>query len=94
MAAFANVLSQLTQKIAVDRTGLTGTFDAELVWTPDESPFIGPSPPGAPPIPPGYDPNGPPLTTAIPEQLGLKLESRKELADTLGIDHVERPTEN
>ena len=92
MAVFASVLSQLTQKIAVDR-GLTGTFDAELVWTP-ESPFIGPSPPGAPPIPPGYDPNGPPLTTAIQEQLGLKLESRKELADTLGIDHVERPTEN
>ena len=70
MSAFANVLSQVTRRIVRDRTGLTGLFDVDLLWTPEES-FIGPPPPGAPEFPPGYDPNGPPLTTAIQEQWAL-----------------------
>jgi uncharacterized protein (TIGR03435 family) len=34
------------------------------------------------------------LFAALQEQLGLKLESRKVLADVLVIDHAEKPTEN
>jgi uncharacterized protein (TIGR03435 family) len=94
MSAFANALSQLTRRIVTDRTGLAGLYDAELLWTPEESPFIGPPPPGAPEFPPGYDPNGPPLTTAIQEQWGLKLENQKGMVDVLVIERIERPTEN
>ena len=34
------------------------------------------------------------LLTALPEQLGLKLEEKTALIDTLVIDHVEKPAEN
>ena len=72
--------------------GLAGTFDVDLSWTPEQSPFIGPPPPGAPPIP--YDPNGPSIYAAIQEQLGLKLEAQKDTVDVLVVDRIERPTDN
>jgi uncharacterized protein (TIGR03435 family) len=37
---------------------------------------------------------GPSIFTAIQEQLGLRLASRKTAVDVLVIDHVEKPTEN
>ena len=74
----------------VDHTGLTGKFDFTLSWTPDSSQFD-----GRPPWPAKDDATAPPsLYTAIQEQLGLKLEPAKELADTLVIDHVQRPSDN
>lgn len=94
MIAFVNVLSQLTQKIVIDRTGLTGLFEADLRWMPDGPPTGTPAPPGGIETRPGYDSNAPPLTTALQEQLGLKLESRKSLVDLLVIDRIEHPTEN
>ena len=71
-----------------DHTGLAGTFEFDLEWTP-----VLPVPADAPPAPP-VDPNGPPLFTALREQLGLKLEPAKNLIDILVVDHAERPTEN
>ena len=60
-----------------DRTGLTGTFDVDLTWTPDR---LGPLPLNAPPdlvrAREAIDPNGPSLFTAVQEQLGLKLEPK------------------
>ena len=38
------------------------------------------------------DPNLPALSTALDEQLGLKLESRRGPVEVLVIDSVERPT--
>lgn len=75
----------------VDKTGVEGTFDFSLKWTPDESQFNGmgfrvPVPDGTAPLPG--------LFTAIQEQLGLKLEPEKIPAEVLVIDHVERPSEN
>ena len=89
LVQFTQVLSQLTQRIVVDRTGLTGNFDIDLTFTPDRMPQ-GPPPPGVPL--PSIDPNGPSLFTALQEQLGLKLDSERAPVEVLVIDHVERPT--
>ena len=94
MIAFVNVLSQLTQRTVIDRTGLTGFFKADLKWTSDEPSAAAPTPPGGIETPPRADSNGPPLLTALQEQLGLKLESRKSLVDLLVVDRIEHPTEN
>ena len=37
---------------------------------------------------------GPSIFTAVQEQLGLKLESKKAPVEFLIIDHVEKPSEN
>lgn len=89
IAQLGLMLSQLAQRIVVDRTGLTGNFDIDLTFTPDRMPQ-GPLPPGVqlPPI----DPNGPSLFTAVQEQLGLKLEAGRGPVEVLVIDHVERAT--
>ena len=94
MAQLANMLSTRVNRIVVDRTGLTGGFDLDLTWTPDQMPQGPPAAfPGAPPLPP-IDPNGPSIFTALQEQLGLKLDSTKGPADVLVIDSIERPTED
>jgi uncharacterized protein (TIGR03435 family) len=94
LSQFAANLSGNLQRIVVDRTGLTGTFDVDLTWTPDQIPQQqGPRPPGAPEFPP-IDPNGPSLFTAVQEQLGLKLESTKAPVDVLVIDRAEKPMED
>jgi uncharacterized protein (TIGR03435 family) len=88
------LLSQNVQRIVVDRTGLTGTYDVDLTWTPEQIPQgRGDAPPGAPALPP-IDPNGPSLFTALQEQLGLKLDSTRGPVDVLVVDKVERPTED
>jgi uncharacterized protein (TIGR03435 family) len=95
MAQFAALLSGRVQRVVIDRTGLTGNFDFDLTWTPDQMPQgqPGPPPPGAPPLPP-IDPNGPSIFTAVQEQLGLKLESTKGPVDVVVIDRAEQPTED
>jgi len=90
-------LSRAVGRIVVDRTNLTGPFDWTLVWTPDNLP---PRAPGTPADQPllvngiAIDPNGPPLFTALQEQLGLKLEPTRGPVEVLVIDRVEHPTEN
>lgn len=90
LAQFATALSQFVQRVIVDQTGLSDSFDVDLSWTPDQTPQ-GTLPPGAPPLPP-IDPNGPSIFTAVQEQLGLKLESQRGSVSVLVIDRVEQPT--
>jgi uncharacterized protein (TIGR03435 family) len=71
-----------------DQTGLSGTFDFTLEFTPE---FTGPLPPGATFQP---DATGPTMEEALREQLGLKLESSKTTMEVLVLDHIERPSEN
>jgi uncharacterized protein (TIGR03435 family) len=71
-----------------DRTGLSGTFEFDLEWTP-----VAPVPADAPPAP-LVDPNGISLFTALREQLGLRLEPAKQRIDILVVDRAERPTAN
>ena len=76
-----------------DRTGLAGYFDLDLRWTPERS-TAGPFDAPRPTVPAAVDTTGPSLFTALQEQLGLKLESSKDLVDILVIDHAEKPTED
>jgi uncharacterized protein (TIGR03435 family) len=79
-------LGGITGRSVVDRTGLTGAWDLELLFAPD--PGRGTPPPDAPPA----DPDAPSLFTALQEQLGLKLESTKAPIEVLVIDSIEHPT--
>ena len=92
LSQLLTTLSQFLRRTVVDRTGLKGDFDIDLKWTPDQMP-AGPPPPGAPALPP-IDPNGPSLTTAVQEQLGLKLDSAKGTVDVLVIEAIQKPKEN
>ncbi|HEY7392890.1 MAG TPA: TIGR03435 family protein, partial [Bryobacteraceae bacterium] len=94
MPQLAASLSGPAGRPVIDKTGLTGLYNFELKWTPD-SPQVapGPLPPGVPPPPPP-DPNAPSLFTALPEQLGLRLESQKAPVEILVIDHAEKPSDN
>ena len=80
MAHLAEVLGRGMEAPVVDRTGLTGTYDLKLEWTPESRS----AEPGS----------GPSLYTAIQEQLGLVLRARKQPMEVLVIDRAERPTEN
>ncbi len=79
-------LGGFTGRTVVDRTGLTGLWDAEMTFAID--PGRGAPPPDAPPP----DPNAPSIFTALQEQLGLKLEATKAPVDVLVIDNLEQPT--
>jgi uncharacterized protein (TIGR03435 family) len=70
----------------LDHTGLNGTFDFTIEYTPE---FKGP-----PPANFESDPTGPTFLEALSEQLGLKLESQTGPVDVLVIDHIEEPTPN
>jgi uncharacterized protein (TIGR03435 family) len=89
MGDFASMLQRaVLDRPVVDKTGLTGKYDFDLEWAPDESQFHGelPSAPG--------DAPAAPLFTAIQEQLGLKLEPTKGPVDALIVDRAARPSAN
>jgi uncharacterized protein (TIGR03435 family) len=101
MSDLAEMLSGLLDRTVHDRTGLQGIYDLKLRWTPESdkprdhpSEDVGQRPRTEERELPRSDPNGPSLFTALQEQLGLKLESRKERVDILRIAHIERPAEN
>jgi uncharacterized protein (TIGR03435 family) len=90
MSNLASGLSQFAggiDRIVVDRTEMTGTFDVELHWRPDLSPH-------APGTPAPQDSDVPSLFSAVEEQLGLKLERTRGPMDVVVIEHVDPPTAN
>jgi uncharacterized protein (TIGR03435 family) len=88
MADFARNISSATGRPVVDKTGLTGSYDLDLTWTPDQGP---PNPDGTAAQPPG---DGVSLFTAVQEQLGLRLDAQLGPVDVLVIDSVQPPTED
>jgi uncharacterized protein (TIGR03435 family) len=89
MTDFVSLLQRsLLDRPVVDRTGLTGRYDFDLEWAPDETQFGG-SIPAAP-----ADAAAPPLFTAMQEQLGLRLYAAKAPVPALVVDVVERPSAN
>lgn len=88
MADLTGPLQSMLGRPVVDRTGLTKPYDLDLQWAAtelhaDDTGSISPGPPDAPS-----------LFTALEEQLGLKLVSRKEKFDVVIIDDVKPPTPN
>jgi uncharacterized protein (TIGR03435 family) len=73
---FAEWLSQTVSRVVHNKTRLDGPFDIDLAWSNDSA----------------ADSSRPSIFTALPEQLGLKLESTRAPVDVLVIDHVEQPT--
>ena len=90
----ANLLTQQMGRTVVDHTGLKGNYDFTLHWTPDQVAPASNGPGGASPNSSTSSESGPSISTAIQEQLGLKLESQKGPVEILVIDHVERASEN
>jgi uncharacterized protein (TIGR03435 family) len=79
MPALAMLLSRFERQIVVDRTGLDGMFEFKLEWSPQNA--------AATPI---DSASAVSIFTAVQEQLGLKLESRKGPLEILVIDHAEK----
>jgi uncharacterized protein (TIGR03435 family) len=83
MVDLAGVLRFSTGRTVIDKTALSGPYDYELHWTPED-------------IPPAAAASfsGPSIFTAVQEQLGLKLEPATAPLQTFVIDSAELPTEN
>ncbi len=89
MSDFTSLLQRaLLDRPVVDRTGLTGKYDFDLDWAPDETQFGGeiPAAPGDAPSPPFF--------TAIEQQLGLRIEATRGTVHALVIDSAQSPTPN
>jgi uncharacterized protein (TIGR03435 family) len=72
------MLSRNLGQTVVDQTGIPGEFDFKIEWSKDQNPDLG----------------GPTLFTALQEQLGLRLESKKVPVDVIVIDRLEKPSDN
>jgi uncharacterized protein (TIGR03435 family) len=109
VADLVSILTNQLGRPVIDATGLTGKYDFTLSFAMSgiapAGAMVGPPPPPPPPGGgggaepagvggPDSDP-GPSLPSALQQQLGLKLESKKGMVDIVVIDRVERvPTEN
>jgi uncharacterized protein (TIGR03435 family) len=91
MTQFALQLAGQVGRPVVDETDLRGDYDFELKWTPDESLGQNNSPAD---VSGPQELTGPSVFTAIREQLGLRLDSRKGPVEILMIGHADKPTEN
>jgi uncharacterized protein (TIGR03435 family) len=83
-AQLAKSLKNIVGRPVLDKTGLDGKFDVLLDF--DTYSSLGQTPP------PDFD--KPSLTTALQEQLGLRLEPQKASLPVLVVESIQRPTEN
>lgn len=91
LAELARSLSPQVGRVVIDKTGLTATYDFQLTYAPEQLTAA-----GGPPLlnggtPSTVDPDAPNLFTALQEQLGLKLESRRGPVDVVVVERLERP---
>ena len=87
MHTFAVLLSRQLKEVVVDNTGLAGSFDVNLDWTPDDPaapPSRGPDAPARPEA--AADTGAPSIFKAIQQQLGLTLEASKSPIEILVVD--------
>ena len=80
----AHMIGSMMNRDVVNKTGLTGKFDFHIQYH-DTTPHDNGN----------EDPTvWPPLTDALEDQLGLKLETAKGPVRLLVVDHVEKPSPN
>ena len=100
---FADMLARFVGKPIIDQTGITGNYDIDLEFKPEEGssfmrgmPMPMPRPDGAGPGAPAEGTEtGASIYTAIQDQLGLKLDAKKGPVETIVVDTVNKtPTEN
>jgi len=84
MRVFAAFLAGMLRKSVVDETGLQGAFDFKLEWIRDAADSGG----GAA----GNSMDW--VFSALPQQLGLRLDARKGSTEILVVDGVEKPSAN
>jgi uncharacterized protein (TIGR03435 family) len=101
MADLASALTGFAGRPVLDKTGITGEFDFLLQWNvfygrqrPAQTTDDTPRPPARNESPAPDIDSLPDLGTALGQQLGLKLESRKGPVETYVFVSVERPSEN
>jgi uncharacterized protein (TIGR03435 family) len=82
-AATAGMLQLLVDRKVIDRTGLTGFYDIDFEFDPRST-----RPPD------GADDLGVSVFTAVQEQLGLRLEPRRQPTTVLVVESAEIPSEN
>jgi uncharacterized protein (TIGR03435 family) len=78
MTDLAAALRRQVGRPVEDRTGLPGNFDFQIVWAPESA----------------TDSTDPSLFTVLKEQLGIKLQSTKGMADTIVVDQIAQPSAN
>lgn len=89
MGELASLMQRaILDRPVVDKTGLSGKYDFDLNWAPDETQFGGDVPT------PSTETPAAPLFRAIQEQLGLKLEATRGPVAALVVDKAERPSAN
>jgi uncharacterized protein (TIGR03435 family) len=79
--------SEIGGRSVVDKTGLSGSYDFTLKWSPDATN-------GAPSAAAEIQKDLPSLFTALQEQLGLRLTSGKSPLEVIVVDSAEPPSEN
>ncbi len=95
LVSILNIGSKQLGRQIIDQTGLKGGYDIDLTYTPDAlsagalANRQGPLPALAGQV----DPNGPSLFQALIEQLGLKVEPRKQALEIMVVDRIEPPGE-
>lgn len=85
MQKLAEILARQLGRPVVDETHVVGGFDFTLEWSNDRQQRAA--------VENGTN-EGPTIFTALPEQLGLKLEARKVPVEILVVDRAEHPSEN
>jgi uncharacterized protein (TIGR03435 family) len=82
----AGTISMVLNRPAIDKTGLSGTFDVHLRWTPEPGEVGNPDTP--------FEKSSGSIFTVLQEKLGLKLRNATGPVDVLVVDHVERLSAN
>lgn len=85
MRLLVSLLSRFEQQLVVDQTGLDGFYEVGLEWAPDT--VVAPPDLTAVPV------DRPSLSTALQEQLGLRLEGRRAPLEVVVIQAASRVPE-
>jgi len=89
LTMFAHNVAALLGRYVANETGLTASYDLKLEWTPDA-----PVQPPQPGEPVAATDAGTSIFTALTEQLGLRLESKKGPVPVYVVEKIEKPTAN